>query len=148
MAPSADSIGRCFPFTLASALPTARVAPVETLFAAQTWFEELERIALLALLPGADMDGIADALAARPFREAWLTEPLPGRPRAAAMPRMALPATTGSAPRAAWFAEASEIFGRMLLVCDVPPSGEAFCAMMDGQWSAHGWLRDERQPVS
>jgi len=148
MAPSVDSIGRCFPFTLASALPARELAPVDTLFAAHAWFEELERIALLALSPATDMAGIDDELAARPFRAAWL-DVLPASRRALDVtPRMELPPLARPMPRAAWFAEASEIFGRMLLVSDTLPPGEPFCAMMDGQWLAHGWLRGEPQPVS
>ena len=148
MAPSVDSIGRCFPFTLASALPARELAPVDTLFAAHAWFEELERIALLALSPATDMAGIDDELAARPFRAAWL-DVLPASRRVLDVtPRMELPPLARPMPRAAWFAEASEIFGRMLLVSDTLPPGEPFCAMMDGQWLAHGWLRGEPQPVS
>jgi type VI secretion system protein ImpM len=148
LAPSADSLGRCFPFTFASALPARSLSPVDALFAAQSWFEELERIALRALAPRADMEGIARELAAQPFPGVWLDRPSPGTRVADLTPRMELAPRAGPAPRAAWFAEASDIFGRMLLVGDALPPGEAFCAMLDGDWSAHGWLRGERQPVS
>jgi hypothetical protein len=44
-------------------------------------------------------------------------------------------------PYSAWLAEPSEVFGRSLLLCERLPAGEQFCAMMNGHWVEHGWVR-------
>ena len=45
-------------------------------------------------------------------------------------------------PVSAWLAEASEIFGRSLMLCEKLPAVEQFCAMLNGEWSArHGERR-------
>lgn len=146
MAPSVDSVGRYFPLALASALPAAPVDVVATLFAARPWYDDMEQVASSAIGPGADVARLDAETAARPFPGTYLRSPHGGNP--AGGPRegvscMTLREAHGMAPTAAWFAEASEIFGSTLLVCDrLPPAGP-FCAMMDGRWREHGWALRE-----
>lgn len=145
MVPSVDSVGRYFPLAVASALPSARVDVVATLFAAQAWFDDMEQVALSALSPHADLGALDAAIAARPFREEWLRPASAGRtvvPDSVSCWRLAARVDD----RAAWLAEASDVFGRTLLMCDELPPAEAFRAMMDGRWREHGWTRREGEP--
>lgn len=143
MAPSVDSVGRCFPLAVVSELPSSGIDVVGTLFAARAWLDEMEALALSALVPSAKPAAIDAAVANRPFHAAG-----GGHERPARMLRLELPGAAGSRPRAAWLAEPSEVFGRTLLVCDALPPAGNFCAMIDGQWVERGWVRQDRQPVS
>lgn len=162
MVPSVDAVGRYFPLTVATALPPRSLDPVATLLGAGRWFDEIETIALEAIAPGADAARIDAALARSRFETRWLatveadraTLPVQGgKPRmlcfglqaGAAIPASALRALAARmrGPHAAWLAEPSELFGRSLLLCEQLPSGEQFCAMMDGRWDEHGWSRGE-----
>jgi len=144
MVPSVDSVGRHFPLTVASALPSESLDPVATLLAAATWFDEIETIALSALTPGADPAAIDADIAQRPFRSTWLQPPSESDatvPAGAVMPRMRWAAPGLAETRAAWLAEASELFERCLVLCEALPRAEQYCAMMDGRWAEHGWSR-------
>ena len=146
MAPSVDSVGRYFPLALASALPASRLDGIATLFAARPWFDDLEQVALSAIAADTDVAALDAALAARPFRGQWLHSG-DRRPTDRVVPTTVacfeLVERPGGECRAAWLAEASEIFGRTLLVCDKLPPAGPFCAMMDGRWEEHGWARRE-----
>ena len=160
MLPSVDAVGRYFPLTVASALPSASLDLVATLLAAGGWFEGIEETALTAILPHADTTAIDAALAQRPFQREWLVFPddsadstLPIRGAMAQM--LAVPLHEGAAaaqdlralqqrlcePCAAWLAGESEVFGRCALLCESLPAAQQFCAMMDGRWVEHGWGR-------
>ena len=159
--PSVDAVGRYFPLAVASALPSASLNIVGTLMAAESWFDEIETIALTAIAPGADSAAIDAAIAQKPFRTEWLRHP-EGRddtvPIRGAKPQMLwvpLSARNGqppvqevfdlaarlAEPTAAWLAEESELFGRCLLLCEALPPAEQYCAMMDGRWVERGWGR-------
>jgi type VI secretion system protein ImpM len=157
MVPSVDAVGRYFPLAVASALPSASLDLVATLLAARSWFQDIEAIALSALGPGTDSDSIDAAIAGKPFLSQWLRHPEAHDdtvPIRGAKPQMLwvplgdgqeegareLGATLGE-PAAAWLAEASELFGRCLLLCEALPEAEQYCAMMDGRWIEHGWRR-------
>jgi len=161
MAPSVDAVGRYFPLAVAAALPSASLDVVRTLHAAESWFDEIEVIALSAIAPAADSAAIDAAIVQRPFRTEWLRYP-EGRddtvPIRGAKPQMLwvpLGARSGQAPArevleladrlaepsAAWLAEESELFGRCLLLCEALPPPEQYCAMMDGRWVERGWGR-------
>jgi type VI secretion system protein ImpM len=142
MVPSVDKVGRYFPLALASALPAAPVDLVATLFAARRWFDDMEHVAFFAIGPRADMAALDAETSARPFPPEYV-RPAGAAPRdrepSEDLACMALRERRSGAPRAAWLAPASEIFGATLLVCDgLPPAGP-FCAMMDGRWQEHGW---------
>lgn len=145
MAPSVDSVGRYFPLALASALPPAPVDLVGTLFAARGWYDDMEQVVFSAIGPGADMAALDAQTAARPFPAQYLrrADGRGGDGEAREGVTCLTLGNRGSPPRAAWLAEASEIFGRTLLVCDALPAGGPFCAMMDGRWHEHGWISRE-----
>lgn len=161
MAPSVDAVGRYFPLAVASALPSASLDIVGTLMGAQSWFDDIETIALSAIAPAADPAAIDAAIVQKPFLNEWLRFP-EGRddtvPIRSAKPQMLwvpLGARTGPAaprevlelaarlaePTAAWLAEESEMFGRCVLLCEALPPAEQYCAMMDGRWVERGWGR-------
>lgn len=144
MAPSVDSVGRHFPLTVASALPDKRFDPAATLLAASSWFEAIEGIAVAALDPGADTGAIDAAIRREPFRSTWLQPPCESEatvPAGAPMPRALWGAPGLAETRAAWLAEAGELFERCLLLGDRLPEPALYCAMMDGRWAEHGWSR-------
>jgi type VI secretion system protein ImpM len=157
MVPSVDAVGRYFPLTVASALPSASLDLVGTLLAARPWFQDIEAIALSAIGPAGDSAGIDAAIAGKPFFPRWLRYPQPRDdtvPMRGAKPQMlwvplgsredqgarALAGRLGE-PVGAWLAEESEVFGRCLLLCEALPAAEQYCAMMDGRWIEHGWSR-------
>jgi len=130
MVPSTDSVGRYFPLTVASALPSAPLDPVGTLLAASIWLDALEAIVLSALDPRTEAGAIDAAILQQPFHgEATV----PPRPQAS----WVAPGT--SERRAAWLAEESELFGRCLALSEHLPQPQQYCAMMDGRWAEHGW---------
>jgi len=161
MLPSVDAVGRYFPLTAACPLPAASLDLAATLFTAAPWFDEIEAIALSAIAPKVDTAAIDAALARREFRREWLH--LPGDASEATIaepsgkaqllalllgervdrehPSAELAALSArlSEPCAVWLAEASEVFGRSLLLCEGLPAAEQYCAMMDGRWAEHGW---------
>jgi type VI secretion system protein ImpM len=159
VAPSVDGVGRCFPLAVASALPSASLDVVGTLFAAAPWFDAVEDILLDAITPGADAAAIDAAVSRTPFLSEWLRYPgsaddtvpmrgqkpqmlwLPLEPRDPQPPRLQPSelAERLSEPRAAWLAEESELFGRCLLLCEAMPAAEQYCAMMNGRWIEQGW---------
>ena len=67
---------------------------------------------------------------------------------AAGLPAARALATALAEPCAAWLAEPSQVLGGSLLLGEALPSGEHFCAMMDGRWREHGWTVRETQAVS
>ena len=161
MVPSVDAVGRYFPLAVASALPSASLSIVGTLMAAESWFDDIEAIALSAIAPGADSAAIDSAISQRPFRSEWLRYPeghddtVPIRGAKPQMLWVPLSARNGQAPAqevfdlaarmaeptAAWLAEESELFGRCMLLCESLPLAEQYCAMMDGRWVERGWGR-------
>ena len=161
MVPSVDAVGRYFPLAVASALPSASLDLVGTLFAAESWFDEIETIALSAIAPAADSAAIDAAIVQQPFRTEWLrlpegrddTVPIRGAkpqmlwvPLGARSDQAPAPELHGlgqrlAEPAAAWLAEESELFGRCLLLCEALPPAEQYCAMMDGRWVERGWGR-------
>ena len=75
MAPSVDAVGRYFPLAVAAALPSASLDIVGTLMAAQSWFDDIEAIALSAIAPAADSAAIDAAIVQKPCRAEWLRFP-------------------------------------------------------------------------
>ncbi len=163
MVPSVDAVGRYFPLTVACALPSASLDAVATLLGAARWFDDIEAIALEAIAPNANTASIDAALAQRRFEAQWLSvsEPTDATvPIRGARPQMlcvdlakaaapVVPAELRSLsdrlcePNSAWLAEPSELFSRVMLLCESLPAGEQFCAMMNGRWVEHGWGRRE-----
>ena len=75
MAPSVDAVGRYFPLAVAAALPSASLDIVGTLMGAESWFDDIEAIALSAIAPAADSAVIDAAIVQKPFRTEWLRFP-------------------------------------------------------------------------
>jgi type VI secretion system protein ImpM len=165
MLPSVDAVGRYYPLVMVAALPSARLDVLATALRARTWFEQLEEAGLAALAPRSRSADIDARVAACRFREEWLFSLEAGAtaPERVTRPRMvAIALDAGAAslsaagalatglaePCAAWLAEPSEILGGSLLLGEALPSGEHFCAMMDGRWREHGWTVRETQAVS
>jgi type VI secretion system protein ImpM len=119
MVPSVDSVGRYFPLTVASALPSKSLDPATTVVRAHNWYGELEPLAYAALSPEAEMETFDAQLRNRRF---------PADLRGLAKPL--------AEPYSAWLAEESEIFGRSLMLCEKLPGVEQFCAMLNGEWSS------------
>lgn len=152
--PSVDSVGRYFPLTVASELPSRSLDPVATLVRAHRWYAEVEPVAYAALSPDAEMETFDAQLANRRFpgeliapAEEATEDTLPPRSRGQRSLWIPLgPEFQGEAglrglakplagPYSAWLAEESEIFGRSLMLCERLPSIEPFCAMLNGEWS-------------
>lgn len=155
MVPSVDSVGRYFPLTVASALPSKSLDPVTTVVRAHNWYAEVEPVAYAALSPEAEMETFDAQLRNRRFPEDLLAVPeateetVPPRGRSqralwfplgtefpgeAGLRGLAKPLAE---PYSAWLAEESEIFGRSLMLCEKLPGVEQFCAMLNGEWSSH-----------
>lgn len=144
VAPSVDSVGRCFPLTIASELPEGRLDVVATVLAATPWFDAMEAIALAALTDGADPARVDEAIGRHAFRATWLQPPADTDatvPAGAPMPKARWASPGLGATRAAWLAEASERGERCLALSGALPAPRLYCAMMDGRWAAHGWER-------
>ena len=161
VAPSVDAVGRYFPLVVASALPSASLDLVGTLVAAQSWFDEIETVALSAIAPAVDTAAIDGAIAQRPFHARWLRYPegrddtvpirgakpqmlwVPLGPRSgrSVAPELSELAERLAEPCGMWLAEESELFPRCALLCEGLPAPEQYCAMMDGRWVERGWGR-------
>ena len=57
------------------------------------------------------------------------------------MPRLQWATPDLAETRAAWLAEAPQLFERCLLLSEGLPGAGHYCAMMDGRWAEHGWTR-------
>lgn len=151
--PSVDSVGRYFPLTVAAQLPARGIDPVATLVRAHRWYEEIEPVVGIALTPEAEIGTFDAQLANRRFPEEFLAtieetdETIPPRSRGQRALWIPLgPEFQGEAgfrglagplvaPISAWIAEASEIFGRSLMLCEKLPGVDQFCAMLNGEWT-------------
>ena len=152
--PSVDSVGRFFPLTAASALPSRSIDPVTTVVRAHNWLGEVEPVVYAALQPDAEMETFDAQLRNRRFPEGLLAVPETSEetvpPRGRSQRALWIPMGTefqGEAglrglakplaePYSAWLAEESEIFGRSLMLCEKLPGVEQFCAMLNGEWSS------------
>lgn len=162
MMPSVDKVGRYFPLTAAVACGRDRT-PLDLAFDLAGWYAELEDL-LLATLAEAPLelesfDERLMQLASRIEREgANRSEPssTTGTMRAAGYRRF--PALAG-APlretvrriaadlneypprwRSVWWTDGSERVEPSVLVAPGLPPPEAFAALLDGRWEAHGWI--------
>lgn len=152
--PSVDAVGRYFPLTIASGLPSRSIDPVATLVRAHNWYAEVEPVVSVALSPEAELGTFDAQLANRRFPGELVAlleetdETIPPRARApralwiplgpefqgeAGLRGLAKPL---AAPYSAWLAEESEIFGRSLMLCEKLPGVEQFCAMLNGEWQS------------
>lgn len=134
--PSADRVGRLYPFTIAATLPeTLDIAAVPA--ACTAWFTRAEAVAADACRPGADVEGL-------PARLAILGRPEPERvhPASAAMVEQ----LTGPLPDGAslWWTRGGGQVAPSLLACPGLPDGARLTAFLDGAWDRWGW--EDAQP--
>jgi type VI secretion system protein ImpM len=146
--PSADRVGRPFPFTVALPRPAAPLACRRALHA-RSWFDAVERLMLAALHPDHEPARLdADLLALPPpeepaaydGRRAWHI-PLPAGVRTLAGFGAALDglAQAGCDPHSAWITTGSDDVPASLLVCAGLPPEDGFASLLDGHWSDPAW---------
>lgn len=160
MMPSIDRVGRHFPLTIAAALHGDD--PIEDWLAdGQTWYDELEALALSSLvhdfvladfdkallgmpaLPGPPM--VAGASLLRHQADGQLLRgvcvPIAGLMQVqAAMPAIDMsPAGPTRSGQSLWWTDGSQQIAPCLLACQGLPAASTFSAMLDGQWEQWGW---------
>ncbi|MBP2301918.1 type VI secretion system-associated protein TagF [Azospirillum picis] len=129
--PSADRVGRLYPFTIAASLPTAAdLAGVPA--ACAGWLGRAEALALDACRAGTDVEGL-------PARLAILGRPEPDRVPAAT--RALLGRLSGPLPAGAslWWTRGGGRVSPSLLSCAGLPAGPRLAAFLDGAWERWGW---------
>ena len=159
LVPSVDSVGRYFPITVASALPSKSLDSVTTVVRAHNWYGEVEPVVYAALTPESEMETFDAQLRNRRFPADLIAVPESTEetvpPRGRSQRALWIPLGTefqGEAglrglakplaePYSAWLAEESEIFGRSLMLCEKLPGVEQFCAMLNGEWISHAGER-------
>jgi type VI secretion system protein ImpM len=163
--PSADRVGRSFPLTIASVFAPGDVDLANTLVAADAWFLSLEAAAAVALDPALDLDAYDEHINALVFPAGRIV-PLDSASKAArtqpgdavrmraiharlesgqesspaeSISRLGARLDPEAGPRALWLTRSSAAFGHWALATAGLPQHELFCAMLDGDWPAHGW---------
>jgi type VI secretion system protein ImpM len=158
--PSVDAVGRYFPLTIATALPSvAALTAIVTLGAA--WFAEIEALSLAALDGALDIDELSErllALSPPPLSTSamgHLQGPL-------SAPGLAIPCAEGdavattlathapaqlAAGNTAWWTDGSDSIAPVVLLARGLPAPRAFSTMFSGAWAAGGW-RSEESPES
>jgi type VI secretion system protein ImpM len=144
---SVDRVGRCFPLLLAVAVP-APPAPVRAMHQADTWFAEIEDLALAGLAEDLDPEAY-DAAAAK------IVPPDLGSAVQPAEPPVGLvltgePAATGLSVADCYFADLTKSYSLWSTVgaanfepvtvgCRGLPAPRGFAALLDGGWARWGW---------
>ncbi len=156
--PSVDKVGRHFPLTIAcEAVGECRI--YEWLRDAQSWYANLEDLALGALEEGFSLDVMDTTLQNTLSLNAMLAlnRPAPPAPPPAcnagvcyswrefseleqALPLINLEmAQLTLRDHSFWWSEGSQRVYPSLAVCRGMPSPEQFCAMLDGTWDQSDW---------
>lgn len=129
--PSADRVGRLYPFTIAASLPpTLDLSAVPA--ACATWFARAEAVAADACRAAADVEGL-------PARLAILGRPDPERvpgTTKALLDRLSGPLPSGAS---LWWTRGGGRVEPSLLSCAGLPAGARATAFLDGAWSRWGW---------
>lgn len=133
MVPSADRVGRLYPFMLAAALPVG-VDMATVPFGCAPWFGRAEEAALAACQAGAEIDRIAADLGA-------LGLPNPGFSARNPVHRARLIEMVGTLPDtpSIWWTRGAHWVTPSLLACRSLPSNERFAAFIDNGWDRWGW---------
>lgn len=129
--PSADRVGRLYPFTIAAALPDT-LALTAAPAACAAWLTRAEALATDACRAGADVEGL-------PARLAILGRPEPERVHTASIAmveRLAGPLPPGAS---LWWTRGGDGIEPSLLACPGLPGGARPTAFLDGDWSRWGW---------
>ncbi|HYH22784.1 MAG TPA: type VI secretion system-associated protein TagF [Azospirillum sp.] len=133
LVPSADRVGRLYPFVLAAALP-AGVDLAAVPFGCAPWFGRAEAVALAACQDGADPRDSAAAMAA-------LGRPDPGFAAHNPLHRQRLEAMVGPLPEnpSLWWTRGAHWVTSSMVACRGLPGGERFAAFLDNGWERWGW---------
>ena len=168
--PSVDRVGRYFPLTIAAALPPDTDA-LCTLFAAASWYSEVEREAAVTFEGIGSLDDLDSRLEGLMFPADCLvaavdadedTLPIAERVFSAMKVSLRNDNVSCDAAKAAlgleqvavgpwdclWMNTGSSHLEPVLLVTKALPAPRYFCALLDGQWEAHGWESDAKVAVS
>jgi type VI secretion system protein ImpM len=160
--PSMDRVGRCFPFSVARALP-AHQPPLEAASAHKDWLQRIE-VLVLAALHDDDVDvssldeSLTSATAECPDPAAVCDDTGPAPltvtelsaglrlPLQQDLDHLAVLREVAStwlrghfAQYSIWWSEGSQIVSPSLLFCPGLPSAEQYGSLLDGSWSARGW---------
>lgn len=157
--PSVDRVGRHFPLTVATALPS-NIDVLETMMAAGSWYSELERETAAAFASDVQFDALDRQLEQLLFPERFVvradasedTLPIAERVFSAFKVTTGQPSSSGiirSTLRSnqvaigpfdcIWSDMSSQAQVAVLLVTKALPPSARFCAMLDGNWEKRGW---------
>lgn len=145
--PSVDSVGRYFPLTIATDLPSQTGLAV---FCQQndSWFKKLESVALGALQEGLDADKIAHHLLQvqppSPNRYNGLvnsnsTAVQSSTMESALATQLDMQIAQNFESRSLWFSIYTEPPMQNLLLAQGMPTAEQYTAMIDNRWQQWGW---------
>ena len=137
--PSVDAVGRYFPFTIASLLPTG-ATPVE-IRAQASWFDDAEGLAVAVLAEDAALDDLVSGVEA--LGSPALEPPAAVDPEGLCLPdaEECLSRMLGrvAPPHGLFWTHGSKLVQPSLLLVWRLPSQQRFVALLDGAWAAHGW---------
>ncbi len=160
--PSVDRVGRYFPLTIAAPLG-ADLALLQVAEMAESWFEQVDEIALSALEDDSDLNSLEQRLMAleSPVSDGLMssTKRIAGRPRQSKLAMRSsivsvdsmttvFPVLTSRVLRATlttyglWWTRGSDRVAPSVLVTEGLPPVQGFAAFLDGQWAAWGWDDD------
>jgi type VI secretion system protein ImpM len=167
MMPSVDAVGRYYPLMLGREFPKgldgagldgASFDPARFLPQAEMWFRSLEDLALATLADGFDLATLDRPVPLR-WDDAATSDSAPAPPPPHPGLRIGLDAESDVAalcrPYAGarspqkltlWWTSGSDRVAPSLLLCPGMPPPAACPALLDGDWSAHGWA-GEAAPV-
>jgi type VI secretion system protein ImpM len=145
MLPSADRVGRCYPFAVVVTIEG--LATLESLVSATAgWFDAVEAQIFAALEDDADLDRLDAAISDLGLPGLGfghrVDRPLPCR-RSMTDLSFTDPAAVPEGARCCFWGEGSQRIAPSFVAAGDLPDGELFTAMLDGDWSGHGWFDED-----
>jgi len=157
--PSVDQVGRYYPFSIATPLPTG-INPVEFISSNTAWFESIEELALQTLNEQHQIDELIDAIniIENDFPPSRQKSAQSIETDAIQINMTSDEASSGTAYRclldsllttthnsySVWSTQGSELITPCLLATQGLPSIDKIPAMIDGQWADSGWTQPYR----
>lgn len=142
LVPSADRVGRLYPFVVAAALPEGMdLSSVPYLLA--PWFSRAEEMALDATrIGGSDPEELVTEMLA-------LGPPPPVFAGVNPVHRARLYAMVGVLPErpSLWWTRGAHWVMPSMVACEGLPEGERFTAFLDNGWEQWGWIDQEEMEV-
>jgi type VI secretion system protein ImpM len=150
LVPSLDKSGREFPFVVA-ACTDMTTGPATLAISGEAWLAGAAEIAIGAVTRDIDPARIEIQIAG--IRAVWTDTPRLARPvtgktswrlpgsgnLVATLPHILDQAVAGLGRPSLWWSDGSALVEPTTLACDGLPEPRQFAAMIDGQWSQHGW---------